>query len=346
MKTQAAILFEIQAPLRIERIEIPSLKPGQVLVQVDCSGVCHSQVMEVNGKRGEDRYLPHLLGHEGAGTVVDTGSQVTKVKPGDRVVLTWIKGEGEDCGGSTYTLGDQIINSGAVTTFSEYSVVSENRCVKLEADIPMEIAALMGCAVLTGAGLVLNSVQPKPGSRMLIWGVGGIGMSALMAAAMCQVEVLIAIDTQSAKLEMAKSLGATHVINALDVDVQEQILEIVGNEGVDYAVESAGRTSTIESAFNAVRKQGGLCVFASHPPAGKKIRIEPHDLISGKQIRGSWGGESKPDKDIPMFVEYYASGKLPLEPLITHRYPLDGVNEALSILESGQTGRPVLNMNP
>ncbi|MDP8244276.1 MAG: zinc-binding dehydrogenase [Candidatus Hinthialibacter antarcticus] len=344
MKTRAAVLYELNQPLRIEEIEIPALKPGQLLVDVAYSGVCHSQLMEAQGKRGTDRYLPHLLGHEGAGVVVEIGEGVTKVQPGDRVVLTWIKGSGIDSGGSIYRNGEQAINAGAITTFSDSTVVSENRCVKIEDDIPLDIAALFGCAVLTGAGIVLNSVRPKPNSRMVVWGVGGIGLSAVMAAKLSGVSLLIAVDAQASKLELAKAFGATHTINALEEDAPARIREIVGADGVDYAVEAAGQTSTIESAFNSVRKNGGLCVFASHPPSGEKICLEPHDLISGKQIRGSWGGESNSDEDIPRFAEFYRQGCLPLEKLITNRYPLDEVNKALADLERGDVGRPMLEL--
>lgn len=344
MRTRAAVLYELNAPLRIEDLAVPELQPGQVLVEVAFSGVCHSQLMEARGKRGEDRFLPHLLGHEGSGVVVDVGSQVSKVSKGDKVVLTWIKAQGEDCAGAEYHKGALIINSGAITTFGTHAVVSENRCVRLPEGVPMDVASLFGCAVLTGAGIVLNTMRPTRESSIVIWGVGGIGLSALMAARLCECPTIIAVDVQDSKLAMAQEFGATHLVDAKAEDPLERIRQIAGEAGVDFAVEAAGRAGTIEQAFQAVRKGGGLCVFASHPPAGAKICLDPHDLISGKQIRGSWGGESQPDEDVPRFADLYRQGKLLLEKLITHRYALEQINQALDDLERGGVGRALIDM--
>ena len=344
MKTRAAVLYQLNTPLRIEEVDVPKLRPGQVLVEVAYSGVCHSQLMEVRGKRGPDRYLPHLLGHEGSGVVVEVGKEVRKVQKGDRVVLTWIKGKGMDCRGSQYHKNGAVINAGPVTTFSEHSVVSENRCVRLPEGIPMDVAALFGCAVLTGAGVVLNSVRPSRASSIVVWGVGGIGLSAVMAAKLSNCSTIIAADVHESKLKLAREFGATHTINACSDQPISRIQEIVGSNGVDYAIEAAGRTATIEQAFRSVRKNGGLCVFASHPPAGDKIRLDPHDLLSGKRIRGTWGGESQPDEDIPRFAELYRCNKLPLKKLIRHRYTLDQITQALDHLEQGTVDRPLIGM--
>ena len=344
MRTRAAVLYELGAPLRVAELTVPALLPAQVLVEVAFSGVCHSQLMEARGKRGEDRFLPHLLGHEGSGVVVDVGSQVSKVGKGDKVVLTWIKAQGAECGGAKYGKGEVTINSGAITTFGTHAVVSENRCVRLPDGVPLDVASLFGCAVLTGAGIVLNTMRPAPESSIVIWGVGGIGLSALMAARLRECATIIAVDTQGSKLKLAQEFGATHLVDATAKDALERIRWIVGEAGVDFAVEAAGRAGTIEQAFQAVRKGGGLCVFASHPPAGEKICLDPHDLISGKQIRGSWGGESQPDEDVPRFADLYRQGKLPLEKLITHRYGLKQINQALDELERGGVGRALIDM--
>lgn len=346
MKTKAAVLYQTGEPLVIESdIDVPMLQGGQVLVKVAFSGVCRSQLMEVCGKRGEDRYLPHLLGHEGSGVVVDVGKEVSKVKQGDKVVLTWIKGEGINCQGAKYKKGNLIINSGAVTTFNEYTIVSENRCVKLPNGIPMDVASLFGCAVLTGAGIVTNTIHPKQSDSIAIFGAGGVGLSALMATKLYNCSMVIAVDVEKAKLNIAKDFGATHVINSAVEDPVEKIFKITGGTGVDFAIEAAGLVSTIEQAFASVRNEGGLCVFASHPPHGDKIKIDPFDLICGKQIRGSWGGESKPDRDIPRFAQLYKEGKLPLEKLITHRYSLEQINLALSDIEGKKVVRPLIEIN-
>lgn len=332
-------------PLAIKDIELPALRPGQVLVEMAYSGVCHSQLMETHGKRGPDRYLPHLLGHEGSGLVLEVGPGVQKIRPGDKVVLGWIKGKGMDAGGAVYKCGSAQVNAGGVTTFSEITVVSENRCVPLPDGLQLDIAVLFGCAIPTGAGIVTNSIQPADGSTIAIFGLGGIGMSALMATQLYRCEKVIAVDVEDAKLELAREFGATAVVNSSREDPVAAILGLTGGRGTDYSVEAAGRTTTIEQAFRSVRNQGGRCVFASHPEHGGRISIDPYDLICGKRIEGSWGGACNPDRDIPRFAELYRAGRLPLEKLITKRYTLDRINEALDDLEQRRVGRPLIVIN-
>lgn len=343
MRTKAAVLYQIGKPLVVERhIKVPELCSGQVLVRVAYSGVCHSQLMEVSGKRGEDRYLPHLLGHEGSGFVVKIGPKVTKVKQDDKVVLTWIKGEGINCQGAKYKKGNLAINSGAVTTFNEFTVVSENRCVKLPDGIPMDVASLFGCAVPTGAGMITNIIRPSKSNSIAIFGAGGIGLSVLMVAKLYECSIIIVVDIKEEKLKLAEELGATHTINSIVEDPVEKIFQITKGVGVDFSVEAAGLVSTIELAFSSVRKNGGLCTFASHPSFGEKIKIDPFDLICGKQILGSWGGGSKPDRDIPRFAQLYKDGKLPLEKLISHRYSLEQINQALEDLKNRRVVRALI----
>lgn len=344
MKTFAAVLVAHNEPLRLMELEIPPLEAGQVLVKVLFSGICHSQLMEISGQRGADKYLPHMLGHEGTGMVEDVGAGVSKVKKGEKIVLSWIKSGGMDVLGAKYRLGDRIINAGAVTTFSTYTIVSENRCVLLPAGIPMDIASLLGCAVPTGAGIVLNSIKPSPKSSIAIFGLGGIGLSALLGAKICDCEKIIAVDIAPSKLEMAKKLGATHVIDAQSENAGDKISSLTAGRGVDYAVEATGKTGIIEQAFQSVRKGGGLCVFAGHPPYGEKIKIDPFDMICGKQLRGSWGGESNPDRDVPIWADLYLHGKMPLDELITHRFPLRNINEAVALFKAGQAGRILVEM--
>ncbi len=347
MKMKAAVLYETGQPLVIENdIEIPSLKEGQVLVKLAYSGVCHSQLMEVRGKRGKDHYLPHLLGHEGSGHVVEIGKNVTKVHKGDAVILGWIKGEGIDAFGTQYRKNDTIINSGGVTTFNEYSIVSENRCVKLPDRIPLDIAVLFGCAVPTGIGMVINMLHPQPADSIAIFGLGGIGLSALIAAKLSNCSPIIAVDVEENKLQNAKELGATHVINSHQQDSLEMIYQLTNNQGVDYSIEAAGLTSTIEQAFESVRMNGGLCVFASHPTNGEKIQLDPHHLICGKQIQGTWGGKCDPDRDIPLFADLYRNSKIPLEKLLSNSYPLECINNALDDLENRIITRALIEIDP
>jgi S-(hydroxymethyl)glutathione dehydrogenase / alcohol dehydrogenase len=343
---KAAILYKTGEPLVVEDgIEIPALQPGQVLVKLAYSGVCRSQLMEARGARGRDKYLPHLMGHEGAGIVVDIGKEVQKVSKGDPVVLTWIKGKGADCAGAIYKKNGLKINSGGVTTFSNYTVVSENRCVKLPEGIPLDIASLLGCALPTGAGIVMNSIQPSPNSSLAIFGAGGIGLSALMAAKVYACSTIIIVDIEDSKLKRAQELGATHLINSQNENAVEKIYQITQEKGVDYSIEATGQTKVIEHAFKSVRDKGGLCIFAGHPAAHERINLDPFDMIKGKRIQGSWGGGCDPDRDIPLLAKYYLEGKLPLEKMISHRYKLEDINEALDNLENNKMARALLEMN-
>jgi S-(hydroxymethyl)glutathione dehydrogenase/alcohol dehydrogenase len=341
-------LTHLDQPLKIiSDIEYQKPSRGQVLVKLAYSGVCHSQLMEVRGRRGADAYLPHMLGHEGTGKVIEVGEGVSKVKPGELVVLGWIKGSGLDGGGVRYRCSclPQGINAGGVTTFNEYTLVSENRVVPLPHGVPLDVAVLFGCALPTGAGIVTNDLKPATGSTVAIFGLGGIGMSALMATMLFECSKVIAVDVTAEKLELARSFGATHILNAATADVVAEIRALTFGAGVDYAVEASGQSNVIEQAFESVRRGGGLCVFASHPENGNRISIDPYELICGKQIRGSWGGSSSPDRDIPMFAKLYCEGKLPLDKLITKRYPLDAINDALNDLEHHRVGRPLIEID-
>jgi len=347
---KAAVLLNDSEKLKIiSNIELPSLERGQVLVQLAYSGVCHSQLMETRGFRGEDKYIPHLLGHEGSGKVVAIGPEVTKVKAGDLVILGWIKGKGMETGGVQYSCNSypNIINAGAVTTFNEYAIVSENRVTILPKGIPLDIAVLFGCALPTGIGIVMNELKPVNNSTIAIFGLGGIGMSALIATKLFKLKKIIVIDISEKKLKLAKSFGATHIINSLKNDPVETIKLITKNfDGVDYAIEASGKSEVIEKAFGSIKKKGGICIFASHPKFGEKISIDPFELISGKQIRGSWGGGANPDIDIPIIAELYLKGELPLEKLLGKRYKLDEINSAIDDLENNTFGRPIIEINP
>mgnify|MGYP003744875655 CR=1 FL=1 len=348
VQMKGAVLYSLKEPLGVvSGIECPALERGQVLVKIAYSGVCHSQLMEVRGRRGADAYLPHLLGHEGTGKVIEVGEGVTKVKPGELVVLGWIKGSGLEGGGVRYQCAckPHHINAGGVTTFNEYAVVSENRLVALPQGVPLDIGVLFGCAIPTGAGIITNDLRPLPGSSLAVFGVGGVGMSALIASMLFECSKIIAVDLSPEKLALARSFGATHTIDVTQNDPVNEIRAMTDGLGVDYAVEASGQVRVIEQAFESVRRGGGVCVFASHPENGKSISIDPYELICGKQIRGSWGGSCCPDRDIPAFAKLYLEGRLPLDKLITKRYPLGAINEALDDLEYQRVGRPLIEID-
>jgi S-(hydroxymethyl)glutathione dehydrogenase / alcohol dehydrogenase len=340
---KAAVLFQTGQSLDIIDLEIPALCPEQVLVKILFSGVCRSQVMEVSGARGHDPWLPHLLGHEGSGIVIAVGERVTKVKCGDEVILGWIKGRGLDAPGAKYKFVEEVINSGRVTTFSNYSIVSESRVTIKPEGLPFDEAILFGCAFPTGVGMVLNQMKPSVDSSVLVLGLGGIGLSALMALKALGVKKIIAGDISEEKLEMAKMLGATHFLNTTDDNFINYFNEL-SSGGVDYCIESAGLVSTIELGFSLIKNGSGKLLFASHPPEGETIRLIPHELIAGKQIAGSWGGATVPDRDIPRMFELFRSAKTPLNSLLTKKYKLKEINQALNDLETGCVFRPLIEM--
>ena len=292
-KIKAAVLFELNKPLEIRTLKRRPLESGQVFVKILYSGVCRSQLMEVSGLRGVDRWLPHLLGHEGSGVVEDVGPDVKKFKKGDEVILSWIKGNGIEAKGAIYDSDDVVINSGKVTTFSNYSVVSENRLTKKPKNLDFDTAILFGCALPTGAGMVINELDVNLESSVVVIGLGGIGLSSIAMLLSLKIKNIIAIDISAKKLDLVKSWGVNHTIDASKPNIQELVQEIFP-DGAEYCIESAGRVSTIELGFSLVNRNKGKLLFASHPPEGEKIRLSPHELISGKSISGSWGGAIDP----------------------------------------------------
>lgn len=343
MITKAAVLHQINEPLRLEELTLPTLKPGQVLVDIAYSGICHSQLNEIYGLKGEDKFLPHTLGHEGSGIVLETGPGVTKVKSGDHVVLTWIKGSGLDVAATQYKRQDgSIVNSGAISTFMECAVISENRLVPILKEMPLKEAALLGCAIPTGAGIVLNTARVQPGNSVAVFGVGGIGLSALLAAKMMEAAVIIAVDIREQKLIQAKEIGATHIINASQQEVLETIQTITDGQGVDFAIEAAGQKMTMEAAFKSVKDKGGLCILAGNLPAGHQISIDSFDLIKGKRIMGTWGGETEPDREIPIYVDHFLSDRLNLSLFTSDIYRLDKINDSFNDLATGRVNRALI----
>lgn len=341
--TEAAVLIEIGRPLEVMRLEVPQLKPGQVLVDVAVSGVCHSQLHEIKGRRGEDKFLPHVLGHEASGVVREIGPGVAKVAPGDRVVLTWIKATGIDVPNTTYASAIGRVNSGAISTLMRTTVVSENRLVKVSNKVSFEEAALLGCAVPTGAGALINA-QVERQSSVVIWGAGGVGLSAILAAKALGVPTVIAVDINDEKLARARTFGASHTVNAKKQDPVAEIRTLTQGRGASLVLECVGRPQSIEQAFSCAAYNGGECIIAGNPAVGEKIQIDPFDLIKGRKIRGTWGGDTAPDRDIPLFAKMCIEGRWDIKPLVSHSFELKDVNEAFLALERGDVARAIVKM--
>jgi S-(hydroxymethyl)glutathione dehydrogenase/alcohol dehydrogenase len=343
MKTVAAVLVETGKPLVLASLEIPDLKAGQVLVEISFSGVCHTQISECRGYRGKDNYLPHCLGHEGSGIVREIGPGVTKVRRDDHVILSWIKGSGADVPGTTYRWDGRSVNSGAITTFSRYSVLSENRLTVLPRDFSLRNAALLGCAVPTGAGVVFNTANPKPGQSIAVFGMGGIGLCAVSAAAIAGCKPIIAVDIRPEKLTAARKMGATDVIHASTVNPVDEIKKICP-AGLDFAMEASGRPEVMLQALQSVRNQGGTAVIVGNARHGEHLELDPHQLNLGKRLLGTWGGDNQPDRDYPRYCELISSGKLNIDLLLSNIYRLTEINEAIGDLETGKALRPLIDM--
>jgi S-(hydroxymethyl)glutathione dehydrogenase/alcohol dehydrogenase len=344
MKTEAALLVQTGAPLVLAAIAIPALKPGQVLVEIAYSGACGTQVMEWRGDKGEDKWVPHCLGHEGSGIVRDTGSAVTKVKAGDKVVLSWIKGHGIEAGGAVYDWDGRKVNAGGVTTFQRHAVVSENRLTLLPDDLPMDVAVLLGCAAPTGMGAVFNVLKVQAGDAVAVFGTGGVGLHALMAAALAGAMPVIGIDPNPTRRALAKIYGATHVIDPSAFDVLAEVWTIVP-QGVDLAVESSGLPAVMEQAVNATRQQGGRAVVIGNARHGAQLSLNPAVFNQGKSLLGTWGGDSVPDRDYGRFARLLAGGRFPVRDLLSTPYALAQADQALQDLAAGKVGRPLIDMS-
>ena len=344
MKTQAALLVETGKPLVMAELDIPALKHGQVLVEIAYSGACGTQVMEARGDKGEDKWVPHCLGHEGTGIVLETGSGVTRAKPGDAVVLSWIKGGGIEAGGCVYDWDGKRVNAGGVTTFQRHAVVSENRLTPVPAGLPLDIAILLGCAAPTGMGAVVNVLAVRPGQSIVIFGTGGIGLNACMAASFAGAMPIIGIDPNAARRALALRYGATHVLDPAEGDVVAEIKKIAGPAGVDFAVEATGLTAVMEQAMLATCQQGGKAVIIGNARAGSALNLNPALFNQGKSMLGTWGGDSLPDRDYGRFGRLLASDRFDLRGLLSRPYALEEADQALQDLAQGRVGRPLIDM--
>lgn len=344
MKTTAALLVELDKPLELAEITCPALKPGQVLVEIAFSGVCHTQILEARGRRGPDPYVPHCLGHEGSGTVLEAGPGVTKVKADDQVILSWIKGSGFNVPGSVYTWNGRAVNAGAVTTFQRHAVVAENRLTPMPAGLGLREAIVLGCALPTGLGAVVNTAHPSAGQSLAVFGAGGIGQSAIAGAVVSGCVPVIAVDPNPAKRDLALRFGATHVLDPVAVDPVAEIHKLTGG-GADYAIEATGLPAVMVQTLESVKPQGGRAVVIGNAVRGQLIPLDPRLLNDGKSLLGCWGGDAVPDRDYPRFARLLTSGRINVGPLLSASYALEGINDALDDLEAGRVGRPVIDMS-
>ena len=344
MKFKAAILIENKKPLEIDYINFNKLDYGQVLVKIKKSGVCRSQLFEIDGERGIDKWIPHLLGHEAFGMVVDTGKGVSKVKKGDMVILTWIKSKGISAKPASYKWNRTKVNSGKVTTFNEYSICSEDRLVKFNDPRIEYIGPSIGCAMATGFGLAMTLPDIKEAEFVAVIGLGGIGMSALLSASMHSKAKLIGIDLNKNRLNEAKIiLQNVKFLNPKETNINREIEQITNGQMLDVVIESSGNINALNQSIDLINNQG-IVKFATHPRNGDFLTINPFELIKGKRIEGSWGGGINPDEDFINIINKTYSEKEFISLFTEKIYKLDQINKAIDDMRLGKVLRPIIDM--
>ena len=367
MRMRAAVLYAYNEPPKIEEIEIRDPHAEEVLVRIEASGVCHSDLHRVTGDISTP--FPVVLGHEAAGVVERVGDRVSRVKPGDRVVLSWapfceecyfcLRNQPAQCNtfwelGGKGTLfdgtihlhkGDRDIHHCCfVSSFAEYTVVPETGCVRISEEVDFDKASLLGCAVTTGAGAAINTAKVEPGSTVAVIGCGGVGLSVIQGATICGAARIIAVDLAETPLKLARELGATDTVNGKEVDAVEAVLDLTGGHGVDYSFEAIGLPGPMAQAYAMARRRG-MVVVVGVGPTGAKLEV-PADKIAEteKILTGSYYGSAFPQTFIPRLIDLYLSGKLQLDKLATRQYRLDDTAQAIDDLRKDNAGRGVILM--
>ncbi|MBV1882696.1 MAG: Zn-dependent alcohol dehydrogenase [Pseudomonadales bacterium] len=356
---KAAIFHGPKMDMTIEDVKLDNPRPKEVRIRTSFAGICHSDLHFVDGLF--PFRAPAILGHESAGVVEEVGSDVTYVKPGDHVITCLsifcghcnhcLSGFPNRCGGRATARkkgdaprlsldGEPVAQFAQLSSYAEELLVHENAIVKIREDMPLDRAALIGCGVTTGAGAALRTANVEAGSTVAVIGCGGVGLSAINGAAIAGAGRIIAVDRLDSKLELAKDFGATDVVNASNGDSVEQVIELTKG-GVDYSFEAIGLKTTCEDAWKMLGV-GGVATIIGMVPAGESIEINGMDLLQEKKLQGSMMGSNRFRIDMPRYVDFYLSGKLKLDPLISHRIPLSEINAGMAALKTGEVARQVI----
>jgi len=364
MKIKAAVVFKKSGNFSIEELELDGPKDDEVIVRIIGSGICHTDLV------ARDQHLPvplpAVFGHEGAGIVESVGARVTKVKTGDHVVLSWDcckactsckAGKDPYClnfflhnfhgarpdGSTTLRKGDQVIHGSffCQSSFADFALANERNVVKVRDDIPLEILGPMGCGVQTGAGAVMNALHPVPGTSIAIFGVGTVGMSAVLGAVVCGCTTIIAVDLNPDRLKLAKELGATHTINADEMDPVKAVHEITGN-GAEFSLECVGNPGVLRQAVDVLFRCG-ICGLLGVVAPGTEVNLDMDGLMNGRTVKGIIEGDSIPDLFIPKLIDLYNQGHFPFDRLIKF-YRFDEINQAVADMEKGHAIKPVLRL--
>jgi len=356
---RAAVCYEFGKPLVVEEVELDPPQMGEVQVKVAACAICHSDIYKIRGEWGGEP--PMVAGHEIAGVVDQVDDGVKDVVPGDHVVVSLLPSCGRcffctigrpyNCAAS-FPLdhesrlrnkhGVPLVHAFQTAGFAEYTIVDQSQVVKIEDDMPMDRACLLACGVITGFGAVVNTAHVPAGSSVVVVGLGGVGMNVVQGAALAGAVKIVAVDLLDSKLEAARQFGATHTINGRDRDICEAVLALTGGRGADYAFAVVGSSRVIAETCRLVRKGGTTVIVGMPPNDDANFVTSAHELSYDRTIMGSFMGSTRPLIDVPRLVELYQQGRLKLDELITHRYPLERINEAIEETERGEALRNVV----
>jgi aryl-alcohol dehydrogenase len=365
MEIKAAVVYETGGDFTIEQLELSDPNDDEVVVRIVGSGICGTDLGAVHGHLPIPP-PPSVFGHEGAGVVEKVGARVTKVKPGDHVVLAWdycgactackvgkelyclnfflhnFHGTRPD-GTATLRKGDQVVHGCFLgqSSFADFALANERSVVKVRDDVPLEILAPMGCGVMTGAGAVMNSLRPRPGASIAVFGVGPVGLSAVLAGLVVGCTTIIAVDVNPDRLEMAKELGATHTVNSAEVDPVEAVKDITGG-GAEFSLECVGNPKVFRQAVDVLPRLG-VCGLLGVVPPGTEVSLDMDLIMNGRTVMGILGGDAIADLFIPRLIELYVQGRFPFDRMITF-YPFDEIGQAVEDMAEGRVIKPILRV--
>lgn len=335
---KAVILEKINGDLTVGEVGLTPLQYGQVLVKNIVSGLCGAQLQEIAGLKGNANFLPHLMGHEGCGIVQEIGMGVNTVKVGDKVVMHWRKSDGIEAPFPKYIFNEKEISSGKVTTLSEYSVVSENRVTPVPHDTPDELCALLGCGLTTALGVITNEAKVRLGESVCIIGSGGVGLNLIQGAKLVSAYPIVAVDIVEEKRDLCLNMGATYFINSKVENIDQKF---------DVIIDTTGIPEVITKAMTQLSGTGRL-ILVGQPKPGQEITLSDANKLfdgNGKTIKATQGGKTNPTDDIPRYIKLYKAGLIDINSIITHRFNLEDINKAITLLKSGNAGRIIININ-
>ncbi len=367
METRAALATEAGKDLIIETVKLEGPREGEVLVEIKATGVCHTDAFTLSGKDPEGIF-PAILGHEGAGVVVDTGPGVNSLKKGDHVIPLYVpecrqceyctSGKTNLCqsvretqgaglmpdGSSRFSLGqDKIFHYMGTSTFANHTVVPEISLAKVRKDAPFDKICYIGCGVTTGIGAVINTAKVEPGANVIVFGLGGIGLNVIQGARMVGADMIVGVDINPTREALGKRFGMTHFVNPNDIDgeIVPYLVDLTGG-GADYTFECIGNVTTMRQALECAHKGWGESVIIGVAGAGQEISTRPFQLVTGRVWRGTAFGGARGRTEVPQIVDWYMDGKIEIDPMITHTMPLDDINEAFHLMHAGESIRSVI----